>query len=279
MKTRITRLQLCRSSRIRPGWKVAPMLGVLAAAACFLRVGDARALDQAIAGKKLWLNGSGRFVLLSKDAGIDASGFDPQCHGGDSSLVMHDGVNSAAFLLPCTNWRDHGSGTYRYRNPSAPGGPSAVKAAKIKSGYLKVVGKGLGGMPVPSGAGTIGVVLNLDGIAHRFCMSFTGTGDGSRFVARDAPAGSCPSPPPCDAVNRRVLLVPGRQGRQLRRGVRDQGSRLRLRNRDLRGQRRHRSRLRRGARCARRSARPDHGAFELLRRRRVLVRCRPPGSL
>ena len=113
---------------------------------------------------------------------------------------MHDGVDTATFLLPCINWSDHGSGTYRYRNPSAPGGPSAVKAAKVKSGYLKVIGKGLGGMPVPNGDATIDVVLNLDGISRRFCMSFTSTGDGSRFVARDAPAGSCPSPPPCDAV-------------------------------------------------------------------------------
>jgi hypothetical protein len=55
-------------------------------------------------------------------------------------------------------------------------------------------------MPVPNGGATIGVVLNLDGISRRLCMSFTSTGDGSRFVARDAPAGSCPSPPPCDAV-------------------------------------------------------------------------------
>jgi hypothetical protein len=59
------------------------MVSAVVVSACLLGVGDATALDQPITGKKLWLrlNSTGKFVLLSKDAGIDASGFDPQCRG------------------------------------------------------------------------------------------------------------------------------------------------------------------------------------------------------
>lgn len=181
-------------------WNVALELRTLAVFAYLLGAGNAIALDQPITGKKLWLKSTPKFVLLSNDAGIEISGSDPQCPGGDSSLVMDDGVNSATFLLPCANWRANGSGTFKYRNSSAPGGPSAVKTVSVKGGLLKVIGKGLGGMSVPNGAGTIDVVLNLDGISHRYCMSFTGTGNGSRFGVNDAPAASCPSPPPCDAT-------------------------------------------------------------------------------
>ena len=201
MKLVATTVLPCRwRSRSTSRWNVARQLGTLAVCACLLGAGNAIALDQPITGKKLWLKSTPKFVLLSKDAGIDIGGADPHCPGGDSSLVIDDGVDTATFLLPCANWRANHSGGFRYRNSSAPQGPSAVKFVMVKGGLLKVIGKDLGGLSLPNGAGTIDVVLNLDGIAHRYCMSFTGTGNGSRFVAKNAPAGSCPSPLPCDAT-------------------------------------------------------------------------------
>jgi hypothetical protein len=162
--------------------------------------GVAMAADQPVAGKKLWLSDAPKFVLLARATSIDVSGADPTCTSGGSSLVLDDGIQTATFLLPCAGWRANASGTFRYKNPSAPDGPSAVKAARIKNGFLKVIGKGLGGLPVPNGSTAIAATFHLDGSVHRYCMTFSGSGDGSRFIARDAPPGSCPSPPPCAAT-------------------------------------------------------------------------------
>jgi hypothetical protein len=162
---------------------------------------SAAALDQPLTGRKLVLRSTPRFVLTSKDAGIDITGSDPPCSGADSVLVMDDGVTTTTFLLPCENWRANSSETlFKYRNPSAPLGASAVEVIKIKGGLLKIVSRGLGGLAVPNGAAVINVMLSLDGITHRYCMHFSGTGDGSRFLARDAPAGSCPQSTPCGAT-------------------------------------------------------------------------------
>jgi hypothetical protein len=197
MRTLVARAQpTLKGSR----WKAALARGSLAVFASLLGAGASTALDQPTEGKKLRLKSTPKLVLLSKDPGIDVGGSDPRCPSGGSALVLDDGVNTATFLLPCANWRVNGSGTFKYRNSSAPNGASAVEVVRIKNGHLKVIGRGLGGIPVPSGAGTIDVVLHLDGASHRFCMSFTGTGDGNRFVVRDAPAASCPVPPPCDAT-------------------------------------------------------------------------------
>jgi acetyl esterase/lipase len=87
----------------------------------------------------------------------------------------------------------NGSGTlFKYKNTSAPGGPSVVKIATVKAGLLKVVAKGLP-VPVPNGPGTIDVVLSLDGGTNTYCMTFTGTGDGAKFLVKNSAAGICPA--------------------------------------------------------------------------------------
>ena len=157
--------------------------------ACLVLFPDtANAANQGITGKKLLLTGT-RFILLSKDASIRVSG-SPACPAADSSLTFDDGVQAHTFALPCANWSDSGT-VARYKNSSAPGGPSEVRIAKTKSGLVEVVGKGLGGFPVPSGVATIAVVLNLAGTVERFCMSFGGVGEGNRFLVQNAPAGTC----------------------------------------------------------------------------------------
>jgi acetyl esterase/lipase len=67
-----------------------------------------------------------------------------------------------------------------------------VKIAKVKAGLLKVVAKG-SAVPVPNGPATINVVLSLDGGTNLYCMRFTGTGDGAKFLVKDSAAGICPS--------------------------------------------------------------------------------------
>ena len=154
----------------------------------------ARAAEQGVAGKKLLLKSPATLVLLAKDPGIAIAGIDP-AGGADSSISFDDGTNAATLSLPASHWSANASGTvFKYRNPSAPGGPSVVKTANAKAGLLKVVGKGLP-IPVPTGPRTINVVLRLDGGAQTYCMTFTGTGDGARFLVKDSTTGSCPSTP------------------------------------------------------------------------------------
>jgi hypothetical protein len=156
---------------------------------CVLLSTDAaNAADQGVTGKKLLLKGT-RFVLLSKDASIHVSG-SPACPAADSTLTFDDGVHSHTFALPCANWSDSGT-VVRYKNTSAPGGPSEVRVANTKSGLVEVSGKGLGGFPVPSGLATIAVVFNLAGTIDRYCLSFSGVGDRNRFLVHNTGAGSC----------------------------------------------------------------------------------------
>jgi hypothetical protein len=99
--------------------------------------------------------------------------------------------------MPTTLWSTNGSATvFKYKNPDAPAGASSVKIARVKPGSLKLVVKDLP-FPVPTGAATIDVVFHLDGGTNNYCMTFTGTGDGSKFLVKDAAAGTCPSPGSC----------------------------------------------------------------------------------
>lgn len=181
--------------------RIVRLLVALALVTTALGLTSAAALDQPLTGRKLVLRSTPRLVLTSKDGDIDITGSDPPCSGADSVLVMDDGVTAATFLLPCENWRASSTGTlFKYRNPYAPLGASAVQSIKIKGGHLKIVSRGMAGLPVPSGDAVINVMLSLDGITHRYCMSFSGTGDGSRFVAVDPLAASCPNSTPCAAT-------------------------------------------------------------------------------
>ena len=153
-----------------------------------------RAVDQGIFGKKLLLKGTSKVVLLSKDSTISINGSDP-VGGSDSSVTFDDGVHTATLSLPSSNWSTNGSATkFKYKNSSAPSGPSVVKIAQVKAGLLKVVAKGPA-IPVPNGPATIHVILSLDGGTNKYCMTFTGTGDGAKFLVTDSAAGSCPVPP------------------------------------------------------------------------------------
>ena len=116
--------------------------------------------------------------------------------GADSSVSFDDGNGAVTFSLPATLWRtDRSSTLFKYKNASAPSGPSPVKVTRVKPGLLKIVAKGLP-FAVPNGPASIAVVLSLDGGSNTYCMNFTGTGDGMKFLVKDAaPPATCPHSP------------------------------------------------------------------------------------
>ncbi|MGH7785953.1 MAG: DUF1800 domain-containing protein [Candidatus Binatia bacterium] len=151
----------------------------------------ATAAETGVTGKKLLLKSPSRIILWSKDLAITTTGSDPMS-GANSWVSFDDGRGPVTFNLPATLWRSNRSSTlFKYNNPSAPSGPSPVKIAKVRAGQLQIVAKGLP-FPVPNGPASIAVVLSLDGGSNTYCMNFTGTGDGGRFLAKNSQAGSCP---------------------------------------------------------------------------------------
>jgi hypothetical protein len=190
----------------------------VAASATLLWVGSANAAGQGITGKKLLLkskSGKEKLVLLSKDAllsaGANGSPADPRCPPGSgwgAAVVLDDGVNTAVLNIPCAvdmlaeipNFRDvwitNRAGTaYKYkRNDSYPYTFPAPKVAKVNPALLKIVSRTLGGLPVPTGVATINVKVRVG--LDQYCMAFTGTGNGTKFTAKDAAAVACPNAQP-----------------------------------------------------------------------------------
>lgn len=155
---------------------------------------SANAAEQGIAGKKLLLKSNPKMVLLSKDAlvvpGANGTSADPRCapDGGGiyGTVTLDDGTNRVTLHMPCSYWSANGAGTlYKYKN--AAGTPKVVK---IKSGLLKVVSPGMGSFPVPNGPATVNVDVAVG--TDRYCMKFIGTGDGNKFLVKDAEAEPCP---------------------------------------------------------------------------------------
>lgn len=164
-------------------------------AGLFLLLGGGFAnADQGITGKKLLLKSNPKMVLLSKDGllipGALGSFSDPRCvlDGGSglgASVKLDDGINSATLSMPCANWSANSGGTlYKYKD--ATGTP---KVGKLKAGLLKVVSPGMNGFPVPTGAATVNVEVTVG--LDKYCMTFAGNGDGSKFLVKDATTGTC----------------------------------------------------------------------------------------
>jgi hypothetical protein len=157
--------------------------------------GSAIAADVPIAGKKFLLKSNPKMVLLSKDAlvvpGAAGSFSDPRCvpDGGSGlggSVELENATHSVTLSMPCANWSANGSGTlYKYKD--AAGTP---KIGKIKAGLLKVVSPGMGAFPVPNGASTVDATVRVG--ADKYCMILDGTGDGTKFLVKNAAATHCP---------------------------------------------------------------------------------------
>ena len=156
--------------------------------------GVANASDQGITGKKLLIKGN-KLLVLSKDPTISAAGSNP-VSGSDSTISFDNGGGTVSWGLSATLWSANGGGTlFKYKNSQAGSGPSPVKVAKVTGGLLKAISI-VPPFLVPTGPATIDVVMSLDGGSNTYCMSFSGTGDGQKFLVKDAAAGSCAGPVP-----------------------------------------------------------------------------------
>src|SRR5262245_32464653 len=160
----------------------------------------ANAADKGVTGKKLLLKSNPKMVLLSKDAlvvpGANGSSSDPRCvadggSGSGVSVKLDDGITGVMLSMPCEKWVTNGSGSlYKYKDSAG-----VPKTAKVKAGLLKVGSPdGIGGFSVPTGDATVSVEVTVG--TDKYCMAFTGTGDGNKFLVKDAPAGSCGPPGP-----------------------------------------------------------------------------------
>lgn len=171
-------------------------LGAYVFLAILTLVGPLRAAEQAVSGKKLLLKDTGKLVLVSRDPSVSIAGSDPATGAESFIRFSLDGGPPVTFDLPGSLWKTNRSGTVlKYKNRSAPAGPSPVKVARVKRGLIRVVAKGVP-FAVPSGAATVDAVLSLDSGTTVHCMTFSGTGDGTTFRVRNATAGSCPPAAP-----------------------------------------------------------------------------------
>ena len=98
---------------------------------------------------------------------------------GSVEITYLDGSTSATFALP-SPWSTNDRGRARFRNRSAPGGPSEVSSAVIIDGNTKSLAvrtRGLGGIDITNPPGDDGVHVQVtiangnDGSVHRMCAS------------------------------------------------------------------------------------------------------------
>jgi hypothetical protein len=130
----------------------------------------------------------------------------PTINGAALIVANPTTLESATYDLPATDggaefWTKNKAGTvYKYKNRLAPEGPSDVKIAKLKNGFIKVVAKGLQGFSLDEPSqGSIATTIAVGSI--RYCSLFetvkkdvgiSGTKAGT-FKSKDQPA-----PAQCD---------------------------------------------------------------------------------
>src|SRR5581483_5004987 len=162
----------------------------------------ARAVDQTLPGTKLDIRDASTrrsLVFQTKSSAVVApSGPDaPTTVGATFQVFNPNSGESATFDMPAANWSVNSTGTmFRFRNRSAPAGPSAVKLAVIKDGRLiKVSAKDSGLTLDEPTQGSVGIVLTSG--TRRYCALFDSgivRDQPGRFSARNAPApAACPS--------------------------------------------------------------------------------------
>src|SRR5262245_8377811 len=102
--------------------------------------GRAEAVDQGLFGRRLTMRVTAAAAPLNallRDAVVapTAGGADDPSIVGASLVVEGGNGETATLALPAANWSVRGGGTtFVYRNPLAPGGPSAVKRVVLKHG-------------------------------------------------------------------------------------------------------------------------------------------------
>jgi hypothetical protein len=156
--------------------------GVLGLAVALLALGEARAAEQGISGRKLLLkankHGKAKMVFLSKDPAIEGQSSTPQ---NGYLEVCSPAENEAGTLdLPAGGWRVNKKGISKY------GATVLIKPGKT----LKI----LGHLASDQSLGSVGVRLTIGDLVQ--CALFSGASvvrdDPRHFQGKDAPA-----PPDC----------------------------------------------------------------------------------
>ena len=189
--------------------RTATLLVTLVAAAA----GRVQAVEQPVPGRTLTLrvlsSGAQRMLFVVRSTAIVAPSpggpDDPTVVGATVALRAASG-ESAALDLPASGWSLNAAGTaYRYRNPAAPGGPSAVKVALVKDhATLRVSALSTGITLDEPSQGSVAVLFTTG--TTRWCARFGGTVGRDRpglFAARNAPA-----PPSCSGATTTTTTAP-----------------------------------------------------------------------
>jgi parallel beta-helix repeat protein len=143
----------------------------------------APAEDQPVPGQRLRLRASSVrqlaiWVARSPDIVADAGGTsDPTIVGASLEIASAAG-ETATIALPATHWRGS-RGVFRFRNPDAPGGTSAVRRATLRAGRLSIRASQTGITLDEASQGAIRVALTVG--TKRYCSLFGGE------VTRDVP--------------------------------------------------------------------------------------------
>jgi parallel beta-helix repeat protein len=147
------------------------------AAAADVPVGGQKLVVKAPAGKPSSL--AWNLKAPSVVAPPPASGDDPRTTGASLTIVSARGER-ATFALPATGWSERGTKpVYRFKNATAPNGPSPVKTAVLRDGTIMLRAKAAGLTLDEASQGSISLVLTVGGT--RYCATFGGT------VTRDRP--------------------------------------------------------------------------------------------
>jgi hypothetical protein len=200
----------------------------------------AAAVDIPVAGARLIVTDAGedRVLFVVRDPAVKKGAApptrqEPAALEGMLEVFYTDRPSSVsgAFVLP-SPWKRNKPKVARFANPQAPGGPTTVRAAKVREGKAARVfafGLGDGGRVLalpeapPSDAGGITAVLTvenaIDGMTYRMCTRFAAA-DGSRvrlkqlrkgrqLVAKRGVPVACPPPEPeCEVLNAASCLLP-----------------------------------------------------------------------
>ncbi len=201
------------------------MVATLAVALIAMTGAPARAADQPLPGNRLLvvdLGGSGSLSQVSKrqtlGLEVPAPGGpdDPTQVGASLTIYNPSTCESATLDMPASNWRrNHGekAAAFKFKNPSAPAGPSAVQIAEVRVDRLKILARASGINLTASSQGSLGSVMTIG--SQRYCTLFGGVVVHDKpgvFAAHFAPApASCP-PLPCQLPACATSEFPACQG-------------------------------------------------------------------
>jgi len=168
------------------------MRGVVVMAVALLCAVPARAQDRPLPGKKLAMmsRGARQTTVFIAKARLDTSS-SPRSRARSSGSSIRPRASPGSSACRRRVWSSNAHGTvFKFKNPSAPGGSSPVKAAlvKHKSG-ITVIAKTTGITLDEPTQGSVGLVLAF-GALH-YCALFGGEvvqDEPGKFVAKKAPA-------------------------------------------------------------------------------------------